>query len=205
MNLQGQTPGATYKALLTLPTATPVAGTVYRVEWGDGTGTALYTGNGIVGVGSSSIAMSQFVSEADAIRAVAIPNQAGRMVIASDLRAALGADFSHNLTTVVDVTGLLLTLPPGTWAVFATGRLNSNNADNGILLSTSGTATIAGGTFSGDPLTSPATATDFGYTGVVIATVASGTGTVQMRVANESASRTAILRSGFTMFALRIA
>jgi hypothetical protein len=162
-------------------------------------------GNGIVGVGSSSMAMSQFTSEADAIRPVAIPNQAGRMVIASDLRVALSADFTHNTNTVTDVTGLLLTLPPGTWAVFATGRLSSQNADNGILLTTSGTATIAGGTFAGDPLTSPATATDFGFVGVVIATVASGTGSVQMRVANEIASRTATLRAGFTMFALRIA
>jgi hypothetical protein len=205
MNLAGTTPGNSYKALLTLPTATPVGGVVYRIEWGDGAGTPLYLGNGIVGVGNSASAMSQFVSEATALRSVAIPNQTGRMVIASDLRIVLSADFSHNTNSAVDVTGMLLTLPPGTWAVFATGRLNSNNADNGILLSTSGTATIAGGTFAGDPITSPATAIDFGFTRVVIATVASGAGTVQLRVANEIASRIAILRSGFTMFALRIA
>ena len=71
---------------------------------------------------------------------------------------------------------------------------------------TGSSATVAGGaTASGDPQTSDRASTDLGATGQYLVTVASGTGTVQMRVANEAASRTATVKAGTFICAVRIA
>lgn len=206
MNLALFTPGQSYKSVVTISNTDPVPTQVYRVEFGDGTGTSLWLGNGIVGVGGSATLQTQLASEASAPRAVTFPDQAGRAVIAADLRVRLATDFTLPTTTAeTDVPGMLLNLPPGIWAVFLTGLVQTSNADNGVIFATSGTAVILGGTFTADPSSSPTSTANHGRASIVIAQVSSGVGSVQLRAANELASRTTQVRTGTTMFALRIA
>jgi hypothetical protein len=206
MNLAGSTPGDTYTAVMTASAINPSSGTIYRVEWGNGVATNLYLGNGIVGVGTSTSALSALTSEATAVRAVAFPDQAGRVSVAANLQAILGADFTHSTNSVANITGLTLTLPVGTWLVTFAGNYQSSNVDNGVLFSMTGSsATVAGGATQGDPQGSDRANADLGTSGHYLVTVASGTGTVQMRVNNESGSRTATVKAGAFICALRIA
>lgn len=205
MNLENSTPADTYTALLSGSAINPVStGVTYRVEWGNGVGTALWLGNGIVGVGTSLSAHSAQSSEATVVRQVAWPDQAGRVVIATNLHAVLASDFALTSTTAADV-GLELTIPVGTWAVFFSGDLQSSNTDSGVLLTVDVTAaTLVGGSVVGDPLTSPAANTNFGHRGTVLVTVTSGTGTIKIKVAAEAASRTATVKAGSILFATRM-
>lgn len=206
MNLAGSTPGATYTAVMTCSTINPNAGTLYRVEWGNGTGTNLFLGNGVVGVGTSTTVHTALTSQATVVRAVVFPDQAGRVSVCADLKAILGSDFTNTTNTVANITGLTLTLPVGTWLVLFSGNYQSSNTDNGVLFSMSGSgATVAGGATVGDPQGSDRAAIDMGTNGQYLVSVASVTGTVQMRVNNEVASRTATVKAGAFICAVRIA
>lgn len=207
MNLAGTTPGATYTCVMTASALNPSAGTVYRVEWGNGTGTPLYLGNGIVGIGTSSTSMSQFTSEATALHSVVIPDEPGRVQLSpltGTRTVVLGSDFTHNTTSAVNVTGMVLTLPVGTWMVVFSGLVKSNDVDSGVLLTAHGTgATVLGGTFQSQQQSSPSTNFNFGRTGMVLVQVSSGTGTVQLQAANEGASRTLTVVAGSVLAAVR--
>lgn len=206
MNLAGNTPGNTYTAVMTASAINPISGTIYRVEWGNGVGTNLFLGNGIVGVGTSNTAHTALSSEATVQRAVVFGDEAGRVMLAANRQAILGSDFVHTVNTVAAITGLSLTLPVGTWLVTFAGTFQSSNTDNGVIFTMLGSgATVAGGNTVGDPQASDRATTDLGTNGHYLVTVASGTGTVSMRVNNESASRTATVKAGTFLCAVRIA
>jgi len=208
MNLAGISPGESYKALLTLPTANPVTGTLYRVEWGDGTATPLFLGNGIVGVGSSDAAMSQITSEATGLRSVVLPDEAGRAQLApltGTRSVVLGSNQVTSATTPASITGLALTLPVGTWLVHFAGQYRSSNTDNGARFSLLGTgATVQGGGCSADIEGVPTANADIGVTGAYLVTVSSGSGTVTMQHANDEAARTLTTMAGTFLAAVRI-
>ena len=117
MNLAGSAPGTTYTAIMSCSHINPSSGTVYKVEWGNGVGTNLFLGNGIVGVGTSTTALSSLSSEATTNRSVVFPDQAGRVSVCADIKAVLGSDFTNSTNTAANITGLTLTLPAGTWLV----------------------------------------------------------------------------------------
>lgn len=206
MNLAGSTPGATYTAVMTASALNPSAGTIYKVEWGNGTGTNLFLGNGIVGVGTSTTVHTALTSEATTQRSVVFGDEAGRVSIAADRKVVLGSDFTNATNTPSNVTGLVLTLPVGTWAIFYAGEHTITNTDCGVLITAVGSsATILCGTFNGSTTTSQTSGANIGRTGMILATVASGTGTVQVQLACEIASRTAVIKSGASICAIRIA
>jgi hypothetical protein len=206
MNLAGSTPGSTYTAVMTCSTVSPIAGTVYKVEWGNGVGTNLFLGNGTVGIGTSTTAHSSMTSEATVVRAVVFGDEAGRVTIAADRKVVLGSDFTNATATPANVTGLVLTLPVGTWAVFYAGEHTISNTDCGVLITAVGSsATVLGGTFNGSVSNSEASSNNIGRAGMILATVASGTGTVQVQLACEVGSRTAVIKAGASICAIRIA
>ena len=206
MNLAGAPPGVNYTCILTGSAINPNAGTVYRVEWGNGVGTNLYLGNGIVGIGNSASAMSQLSSEATSTRAVTIPNQSGRLAIASDISAVLGVESVMNSTTPAPVIGMSLVLPVGKWAVFLSGLYRSQAASTAILLSALVEGgTQLGGTFVQDPINTPTSTADYGISGMILVNITNPSGLVTLRMASEVNGSSVTLRAGAAMVAVRIA
>jgi hypothetical protein len=207
MNLAGSPPGQNYTAIATASAVNPNAGTLYRLEWGNGTGTPLWIGNGIVGIGNSANAQTQLSTEALQPRAVVFPNEAGRVCLASDLSSVLTMDLVQSSSTPTTVPSISpLTLPIGKWAVFLSAICRSAATTCAVLpslLVTNGSQ--LGGTFTQDPGAAPIANTDFGLTGIILVQITTAPGTVTLRVATEVNNTQITLRAGTTLMAMRIA
>lgn len=206
MNLAGSPPGQNYTAIATASAANPVAGTVYRLEWGNGTGTALWLGNGIVGIGNSAVNQTQLSTEATQLRAVVFPDEAGRVCVATNRSAILAADFPTSSATPVDVTNMAIALPVGTWAIFLTATHRTTNGSVGFIPSLRiDNGARLGGTFAEDPHGAPAANLDYSYTAMALVTITSTLGTVTLQAAAETTGATVTLRAQSAMVAMRIA
>jgi hypothetical protein len=206
MNLAGSPPGQNYTAIATASAVNPNAGTLYRLEWGNGTGTPLWLGNGIVGIGNSANLLTQLATEALQPRAVVFPNESGRVCLASDLSAVLTADYTNSTTTPTNVGNLALTLPIGKWAIFLSGLYRSVSTSTAILPSVIvSNGSQLGGTFLQDPVNAPTTAADCGLTGMILVTITTAPGTVTLRAASEVNGSQVTMRAGAALVAMRIA